>query len=292
MSSERGLTLIELLVGATLMLVVLAATLSTMDRFTGTTRRTELQNDSQELARQGMTQLARELRNHAVANTAAPEGIALAHKYDLVFETVGRDRPAGTSNTANVERIRYCLDTDRPSSSTLYAQVQRWTTATPPPVPSTLSCPAPDWGNRRVVAQNVVNMHGGLDRAVFTYDSAVPSAVRRVSMTLYVDTTPGQLPKETRLQSGIFLRNANHAPSASFAATVTGGGTVVLNATGSTDPEGERLSYAWKADGVALPGSSATLDYTPASGGSHTVELRVTDPGGLYGTQTQTVVVP
>lgn len=292
MRSERGLTLVELLVAATLMLVVLAATLGTLDRFSGTTRATELQNDSQEQARRGMAQLARELRNHAVANTAAPEGIALAEPHDLVFETVGRDRPAGTQNTANIERIRYCLDTDSPASSKLYAQVQRWTNATPPPLPSTVACPAPDWFNRRVVAEDVVNLTGGLNRPVFTYDSAVPSEVRRVSTTLFVDTTPGVAPKETRLQSGIFLRNANHAPTASFAVTITGGGTVVLNATGSTDPEGERLSYSWKADGAALPGSSATLDYVPATSGAHTVELRVTDPGGLYGTAARTVVVP
>jgi hypothetical protein len=280
--------MLELVLAATLMLIVLGATLTTLDEFTDSTRATELQNDSQEQARSAMDQLARELRNHAVANTRAPEGIALAEPYDLIFETVGQSRPSGSANTANVQRVRYCLDAD----STLWAQDQFWTTASSPEVPSIISCPSNFWHSRRIVAEDVVNRLGGASRPLFTYDAANPAQVRRVSMSLFVDTTPGAEPKETRLQSAIFLRNANQPPAASFTATVTGSGQLILNGTESSDPESERLSYSWKIDDAAIAPATATVDYGGVPSGTHSVELTVTDPGGLFGTNRQTVAVP
>jgi hypothetical protein len=287
---ERGFTTMELLLASSLMLVILGATLTSLDGFGETSRVSAAQNDSQQQARQAIGQLARELRNHAVANTQAPEGIAVASPYDLVFETVGGTRPAGTSNAANVERIRYCLDGGTPA--TLWAQTQSWTSATPPPVPSTVGCPSSAWATRRVVAQDLVNRLGPLERPIFSYDAATTASVRRVEMTLYVDTTPGRKPKETQLQSAIFLRNANHAPVAAFSATVTGGGLTILNATASSDSEGERLRYSWKVDGAAIAPTSETVDHAGLASGSHTIELTVTDPGGLFHTERQTVVVP
>lgn len=290
--AEDGFTLVELLLATVLMLIVLGATLTTLDEFSRSTRTTEDQNDAQQQARQAMTQLSRELRNHAVANTAAPEGIALAAPYDLIFETVGASRPAGSANSANVQRIRYCLDSIDGKGARLWAQTQTWTTASAPAVPAAIGCPSVLWGGSRLVAQHVVNRVGGAERPVFTYDSTVPAEVRRVAISLYVDTTIGRDPKETRLESGIFLRNANHAPVAAFTAVATGSGVVVLDGTRSTDRENERLLYAWKVDGTAIPPTSAAVDWPGLSSGTHTVELKVTDPGGLHGTTTRSVVVP
>ena len=288
LGAERGFTMVELLLAATLMLVVLGATLTSLDEFADSTRATEMQNDSQDVARRAMDQLARELRNHAVANTRAPEGIALADPYDLIFETVGQSRPSGSANTANVQRVRYCLDADQ----TLWAQDQYWTTAATPEVPAIASCPSNFWHSRRIVAEDVVNRVGGASRPVFTYDAADPSQVRRVSISLFVDTDPASAPKETRLQSAIFLRNANQVPDAAFTWSTTGSGQLILNATGSSDPEEERLSYAWKLDDVAIAPTTGTVDYGGIAPGTHTVELTVTDPGGLYDSNRQTVVIP
>lgn len=289
---EGGFTITEVLLATVMMTVVLLATLGLFDSFNRTTRTNEAQNDSQEQARRSMGQLARELRNHAVANTAAPEGIALATPYDLVFETVGRDRPAATSNSANIERIRYCLDVTNPADSDLYAQHQRWTTASPPAMPPTDKCPAFGWDKTRKVAESITNRIGGANRPVFTYDAAVAAQVRRVAMTLYIDTEPATAPKETRLDSGIFLRNANHAPTAAFTTWVNGSGRVVLNGTASTDPERERLLYSWKAEGTELDSATGTVEWTPPGSGTYTIELRVSDPGGLFGVKQQTVTVP
>ncbi len=286
---ESGFTLVELLIATSLMLVILIATFGSLDRFTTTTRVSADQNDSQQQARQAMGQLTRELRNHAVANTQAPEGIAVAEPFDLVFETVGQTRPAGSSNTANVQRIRYCLSGSPPAK--LWAQTQKWTSAATPPVPETVSCPSSQWATQRVMAEDVVNRLNA-NRPVFTYDAATAAQVRRVEVSLFVDTTLAQLPKETHLQSAIFLRNANHAPVAAFTADVTGSGRMLLNGTASTDREGERLRYTWKVDGVAIAPTSETVDYGGLTSGNHSVELTVFDPGGLFGSTTRTVTAP
>ena len=285
---ESGFSLVELLIATSLMLVILIATFNSLDRFTITTRISSDQNDSQQQARQAMSQLTRELRNHAVANTQAPEGIAVASPFDLVFETVGQKRPAGSANTANVQRIRYCLDGGTPAK--LWAQTQTWTSAATPAVPETVTCPSTQWGTKRIVAEDVVNRLNA-NRPVFTYDAATAAQVRRVEVSLFVDTTLTRLPKETRLQSAIFLRNANHAPTAAFTAAVTGSGRTLLNGTSSTDPEGERLRYAWKIDGVAIAPTSETVDWSGLTPGAHSVQLTVADPGGLFGTVTNTVTV-
>jgi hypothetical protein len=189
--------------------------------------------------------------------------------------------------------VRYCLDDYAgPGGARLWAQSQAWSTAAAPPLPPTDKCPAVTWDSSRVVAQHVTNRAGGLDRPVFAYDAAVTADVRRVDMALYVDTTPGADPKETRLESGIFLRNANRAPTAAFTATVTGSGQLILDATPSSDRENERLLYAWRVDGAAIAPTSATVDYAGLPSGPHTVELKVTDPGGLFGTALRSVDVP
>jgi type II secretory pathway pseudopilin PulG len=280
----------ELLVASGLMIVILGATLTSMEGFTTTTRISADQNDSQEVARRAMDQLARELRNHAVANTQAPEGIALATPFDLIFETVGRSRPAGSANTANVERVRYCLDAAAPG--TLWVQTQAWMTASAPAVPSAAACPSGQWGTQRIVAEDLVNRLGSATRAVFTYDSGTPSQVRRVEITLLVDTTPASKPKATQLQSAIFLRNANSAPTAAFSVTVSGNGRAILNGTASTDPEGERLAFTWKVDGTTIAATGAIAEQAGLTTGSHQIELRVTDPGGVPGSAQQLVAVP
>jgi PKD domain len=65
---------------------------------------------------------------------------------------------------------------------------------------------------------------------------------------------------------------------------------VILNATTSTDPENQTLTYAWTDGGDPISQCAAYCDYSTATG-QHTIQLTVTDPGGLSATQTQTVTV-
>jgi PKD domain len=86
--------------------------------------------------------------------------------------------------------------------------------------------------------------------------------------------------------------------------TVNEGDIVILNGTGSFDPDGKIVSYAWgiedsddEAPAVTLNGqntSNATFTAATAAGGdvdSYLFELSVTDNDGLIATDTAKVVV-
>ena len=299
---ETGIMLLELLLAATLMVVVLGATFTSLTTFESNSRINELQNDNQENIRAAIDQLSRELRNHAVATQQAPQGIVSLTGYDIVFQTVAATKPAGSANDQNIERIRYCLDTSNLRNEKIWSQEQTWTTATPPSVPSTVSCPDNAWGNKHFIADRITSRFDPAtptaprSRAIFTANSATIGQITRIDLTLYLDTTPGggpiNAPDETRIDSGIFLRNQNQVPIAAFTAAVTGSRHIILNASGSSDPENQSLTYTWKDNGTTIAASGQTADYPAPSSGSHTMSLTVQDPGGLSATASQVVTVP
>jgi type II secretory pathway pseudopilin PulG len=292
--SDSGFTLVELLIAATLMIVVISATLTGLDSFGATTTSNSARNDAQEQARVAMDQLARELRNGATSSGQSPIGISTASSYELVFQTVDATKPAGSSNANNVMRVRYCLDTTDPTDGHLWTQAQRWTTATPPAVPSTTACPDAAWGNQRLVVRGVVNRNGGKDRPLFVPDSATPAQVTRLGLRLYLNARRGLATgqAEALLASAVALRNTNQQPTAVFTATVRANGHVALNATGSSDPEGEPLVYEWFDGSTRLPATTANYDYDPAGSGNHVLKLNVYDPSGVFGSATKAVSVP
>ncbi len=81
----------------------------------------------------------------------------------------------------------------------------------------------------------------------------------------------------------------NQQPTARIVATPTAGAaplTVSFSGTGSSDPEGTALTYAWDLDGNGQynDATTATTSKTYATPGVVTVGLRVTDTGGASGT--------
>lgn len=298
---ESGIMLLELLLAASLMLIVLGATFTSLATFESNSRINELQNDNQEDIRAAIDQLSRELRNHAVATQDAPQGIVKLTDYDLVFQTVAPTKPAVTSNVQNISRVRYCLDVSKLRKEKFWSQEQTWTTATPPAVPDTSKCPDNSWGNQRFIADGITQRFKAdtpntpRNRPVFFPNSAVIGQVTRIDISLYLDTTPGggpiNAPDEARIDSGIFLRNQNQPPTASFTASVTGSRHIILNASDSNDPENQSLTYIWKDGSTTLDATGQTADFQ-ATTGTHTISLTVRDPGGLSTTTTQTVVVP
>ncbi len=69
------------------------------------------------------------------------------------------------------------------------------------------------------------------------------------------------------------------------------GTSVTLNGSGSSDPDGDTLTFAWSVDGTPVTGAtSASLTQT-FSLGAHTIQLTVTDPGGLTSSTTTHVTV-
>jgi len=300
---ESGFTLVEVLVVIGLMLVVLGATLTTFNQFERTQRVNQLQNDSQEQTRRAVGGLARELRSLASPTYQTPQAVEKKADYDLVFLTIDRTKPAGSLNERNIKRVRYCLGESVGAKASLVTQEQTWTTATTPVTPSTASCPDPAWPNlpngterSRTAAEDIVNRESS--QPIWTYNDADPSRVTGVRTTLLVDVNPGASPSESRLSTGIFLRNQNRYPVAVPSATDTGTGhRVLLNGSGSSDPEGKTISsYSWYVDGnMTTPVATGIIAYWTAPGTvfpqAHSFTLRVRDPSGLEGEATVTGVV-
>jgi PKD repeat protein len=90
----------------------------------------------------------------------------------------------------------------------------------------------------------------------------------------------------------------NRAPSASFTATpnpVLSGTLVVFDGSGSSDPDGTIVEYAWDLDGNGTYETSGfgkpTTSAAYAKPGTRTVGLQVTDSNGAKATATRTLVI-
>lgn len=286
---EEGITLIEIMVSITIMIVVISATLFAFERFNVTSSRNLDQNDAQAQARNALDLMAKQLRNHAAPAPDQPLGIDKVGSYDLVFQTVDTAKPAGSLNSRNVRRVRYCFDDSVPGNGKIWTQSQTWTSAATPAVPSTASCPDPAWSSQQVIASRLTNKYNGQTRPVWVPNSADVKHVSSIRTELFADMDPARLPKEQALDTTIYFRNENQAPDATFTYFVSPNGTIVLNATGSSDPEGGRLTYDWY-DGNTSAGHGLTTSYDPGPG-TYTITLTVSDETGLSESVSQSITV-
>jgi len=326
--SQRGFTLIELLLVMSMALVILGATLISFTNFYRQNKQSQTLNDTAQIARNSMDLAARQLRNLANQDPSQlTTTIARAEPYDLVFQTSDPSR----------KWVRYCLDTtaaggqpSSPSRGTLWES--ETTTATAPTPAMMSSCPGgTGWSARRIVADRVTNLDNGRDLGVFDYScsSSAPTGcpsgasdyprIANIGAQLYVDPNPGKAPAELRVVTGIYLRNQNEKPVADFSSTQLASPlrTVILNGSGSADPEGRTLAYDWfrgngtvtltpeeacgpsisqKANGSSLIylGQGTTYRYTAPAGVSSPMDIQlvVRDPGCLYNTKVRQVAIP
>ena len=299
-AADAGFTLIEVMLAMSLMLIVFAATLgvfAVMER--GASRNQKL-NESQQRARTATDRIARDLRNLASPSDTGldQQPLELANPNDLVYRTVSTTGAPTVGNPQNLERVRYCLGTDK----ALYRQRQTWTNAMPPR-PADTACPGAGWTQTTVAASDIVNG----TRPVFAYQGSptpgtyseltsvatadFPTAIALRS-TLYVDPDTAHAPGETSLTTRVFLRNQNRPPIPSFTATASAR-KITLNASESDDPEGNRLLYQWFDNGIAMtdPVTGETRDPSPnavytftAAAGTHSLTLKVIDAGRLSAT--------
>jgi prepilin-type N-terminal cleavage/methylation domain-containing protein len=279
LTDERGMTLIELLIASMLMLIVSAAALTTLDQFTRLGKNSERRLDQQDRVRTATRSIVHELRDVA-ASPERPTIIEESGDYEIVFKTVVDGASSG-ANTMRLNRVRYCLAGDR-NSATIREQTQTWTSATPPAIPSTATCPSPAWGSSTVVAEDITNRAGSQERPIFSYRRTAAGEVESIVVKLYLDGDRSLEPPEALAETGIFLRNQNRLPVATFTATPAGIGHVLLNASESVDPEDQPLEVRW-FDGSKAIGRGTIFDYNAKTRGAHQITVEVTDVGGLVG---------
>ncbi|MER5884035.1 S8 family serine peptidase [Streptomyces sp. NPDC001941] len=91
-----------------------------------------------------------------------------------------------------------------------------------------------------------------------------------------------------QVTAGTVQPPAGQAPKASFTASCWYA-DCTFDASGSTDPDNDIASYAWKfGDGAAATGVKATHRY-PAGQRTYTAQLTVTDKGGRTGTASKSI---
>jgi hypothetical protein len=315
---ESGFTVIELALAATLSLIIFGATMTLLTSMMRQHDRVEKQTVVETQARRGVDRLARQLRNLAspadiITNVAAstqPRSVDRNLPNDLVFKDVADVRPGGSTNSANVRRVRYCLQTSgaapggftaSPSRGVLWMQAQTWTTALPPAMPATAECPGAGWPTGVMVADHVTNAALTPARDVFRYSgdaglvtATTPEAretISRVETTLVVDEDTLRSPAATALTSSVILRNQNRAPIARFTYSLLNPVTcsVQLNGSASEDPESKPLEYEWFVDSTttARPETGVVVQLALPHG-THTYLLNVYDRAHLVGTYTET----
>jgi type II secretory pathway pseudopilin PulG len=267
------MTLVELLLAATLMLIVLGATLTTFNTFERKTRDNQNLNESQDQARRGLDLMARDLRNLASPTPLLPLAVDVKLPQDLIFQSEGKTKDPDSLNPQNTTRVRYCVN---PTSKILFRQIQTWKTVANPAIPGGACGEVAGWSSTMPVATDVVN--GG--RPLFTYNAVERDEVTEVSVQVFVDTTPTRLPAEVDLQTSVYLRNQNRAPTAIFSATSMPGGGIFLNASESTDPEEKALTFEWwdaSLTPIKKVGEGIVYTYPAPSPGNRQMYLVVRD---------------
>ena len=315
--TESGFTLVEVLVAMIVSLIILGATLTAFTGLVGQREYIDRQTEVETEARRGSDRLARQLRNLAspadiitnVQVSTQPKSVDRNQPFDQIFKDIDDVRPAGSLNSANVRRVRYCLQTAgtvagtgfaaAPDRGVLWMQTQTWTTALPPAMPAATECPGAGWSTQRIMADHLVNAAESPARAVFRYSGdaglvtdtsdAARETVSRVAETLIVDADPAQRPAAALLTTSVILRNQNRAPIARFMYTLLNPllsattCSVQLNGTASEDPESKPLEYEWYVDDQLMAQKGVVVQLTLPKG-THNFQLKVYDRAQLRGT--------
>lgn len=279
-ADQSGMTVIEVLITATLMVVVMGLVLTALESFGRSTTRGIERSEAVDAANLFVGQMARELRNATgwetgAATVSAP--VILATGTDLVVKRVEPKVSPTAQNVFSTSTVRYCFNQQ---TRVLHRQVASGV-ATP-----AAACPDPSWSTPASV-RGVANGAA----PVFAFDAPALADIKSISIDLRIDDDPTRAPAAVRLRSGVALRNANRRPTAVLSAIPTPNRHLQLNASGSSDPESQTLAYAWSDNGIPIEQSGPVVDYIAPALGARTIRLVVTDPGGLSSETTQTVSV-
>jgi hypothetical protein len=292
--SERGWTLTEMLFAILVSTLVLGAATTFLTGVASLNVTTNHEIQAQDDARRAVDHLGTQLRNATGPPGSAPIYSPAAGSSggttDLIFY-VPSPSAGLTNNPRGLQWVRYCLDYSTLSNEKLWMQTAAYdSTQLGPPVTS--SCPSGAWGTQQLVLSNIVNKASTPVTTLFTQGEDAQGAIHDIQVRLLVQGDAAR--KATAITSSLEFRNAKSAPAAVISCQVQNGHGI-CDASKSTDPDGEALSYKWKRTGDATWESGQTsylFDTGQLSSGAYTVTVEVTDASGLYTDATQTVTIP
>lgn len=245
-ADERGFTIVEMMVAMTLLAVTLVALAHMMFGAMSALNATRQRTVFVELATAEM-EIIRALPYDEVCVTSAALTASGIYEADNTFD----GRPATVATGCTVEPVTTTAATDR---ATAHA-VRRWITYTDTA------------GGGGSAAERFKRLTVELD---WTENERFPRTLRLTSV-LYPgglgDAAVGNLPP-VAVTSSMPTDRALADELVSF------------SGSGSSDPDGDTLAYAWDFGDGTPPATGALVTHAFATPGSYTVQLRVTDPSG------------
>jgi len=290
---EQGISLTEVLVAMTLAVAVFGIAVASFSAFVNQRAQTDRGTESQDQARAAVDRMASELRSAMSPGGAGSQPIQQYSDFDVVFLAPFANASL-VGNPRGLRHVRLCLDATNLNSGRLWRQTAPYGTGGLATAPPTTTCPSSAWPQRDLVVSNLVNHRESPPKPLFAATIDAAGQVTDVALRPVVDVDLGTGKPPTQLRTKVALRNANRPPNATLSCQGLANGHAVCDASGSTDPDGEALTYTWTMDGTDLP-SEATyrLDKSPlAAGSQHIFAVTVKDSGGLTTTDTETVNMP
>jgi type II secretory pathway pseudopilin PulG len=289
---EGGFALTELLVAMILMAAVLGTSLAVFSTFSNQSRRVDSQSRAQNAARRAIDRVVVQLRSATAGNVTGGQPIETATANDLVF-LVPTGSPSLTDNARGVVHTRYCLDSSTATNEVLWLQTAPYNTTSNSAPPSTTACPSASWPNQQRIADHLVNQFQSPAVPLFTTRTDSSGVVTNITVRAFVDANTTADPKATDLQSSAILRNLNRIPIAELSCQALSNGHALCDASASSDPDGDNLTYSWAMDGSPVVGSSNRLDQSGlASHSTHSFTVTVTDTSGLTSSTTRSITMP
>jgi prepilin-type N-terminal cleavage/methylation domain-containing protein len=294
--SQQGFAMTELLIAITISLVVFGAAVTAFSGFLGTSKRTDRQSEAQDTARRSIDRIAHQLRSATATGATAAQPVEQSSSYDLVYLAPYAGASL-TNNPRGLQHVRYCLKATTLSNEELWYQTAPYDSATQPSPPATSSCPSSSWPNQQRVAQYLVNQYVSPVKPLFSTTADPQGNITNVTVQAVVDVEPTKSPAPTELKSGVALRNANHAPTATVTCRAQNG-HAICDASASYDRDGQSTTFQWKytpgGSGTWIPNQTAySFDQAGLSSGTtYAITVRVTDSLGAYTDASYNLAMP